>query len=56
MSQFAGKTVFVSGGTSGITLASRSISRAEGANVFVISRPRQGVEAAVAGLRAWCAG
>ncbi|SMO97562.1 NAD(P)-dependent dehydrogenase, short-chain alcohol dehydrogenase family [Thalassovita litoralis] len=52
VSQFAGKTVFVSGGTSGINLGIAQHFAREGANVFVISRDSAKVEAAVAGLRA----
>lgn len=52
VSGFAGKTVFVSGGTSGINLGIARYFAAEGAKVFVISRDPQKVEAAVEGLRA----
>lgn len=52
VSGFAGKTIFVSGGTSGINLGIARYFAAEGAKVFVISRDPQKVEAAVEGLRA----
>ena len=49
---FAGKTVFVSGGTSGINLSIAQHFATAGARVFVISRDPAKVEAAVASLRA----
>lgn len=50
VTDFAGKTVFVSGGTSGINLGiARHFARC-GARVFVISRDPAKVEAAVQGL------
>lgn len=52
VSGFAGKTVFVSGGTSGINLGIARHFAAAGAKVFVISRDPQKVETAVEGLRA----
>jgi len=52
VSGFDGKTVFVSGGTSGINLGIARHFAREGARVFVISRDPQKAEAAVAELRA----
>jgi NAD(P)-dependent dehydrogenase (short-subunit alcohol dehydrogenase family) len=48
---FAGKTVCVSGGTSGINLGIARHFAGAGARVFVFSRDAAKVEAAVAGLR-----
>ena len=45
---FSGKTVFVSGGTSGINLGGAKGFSGAGANVFTISRDPAKVEAAVA--------
>ena len=50
MSEFQGKTVFVSGGTSGINLGIAQHFAQSGARVFVISRDPDRVEAAVQGL------
>lgn len=47
---YQGRTVFVSGGTSGINLGIAEAFAASGAAVFVISRKPERVEAAVAGL------
>ncbi|WP_254919055.1 SDR family oxidoreductase [Oceanicola sp. 22II-s10i] len=52
MTTFAGKTVFVSGGTSGINLGIARHFAGEGAKVFVISRDPNKVGAAVEELRA----
>lgn len=51
MSTFTGKTVFVSGGTSGINLGVARHFATQGARVFVISRNPDKVAAAVEGLR-----
>ena len=51
VSEFAGKTVFVSGGTSGINLAIAEHFAGQGARVFVISRDPQKVGRAVETLR-----
>lgn len=51
MSAFAGKTVFVAGGTSGINLGIAQHFAREGAQVFVISRDQAKVDAAISGLR-----
>ena len=45
---FSGKTVFVSGGTSGINLGIAQAFGAAGAKVFVISRSEDKVAAATA--------
>ncbi|WP_269713816.1 SDR family oxidoreductase [Caulobacter sp. NIBR2454] len=47
----AGKTAFVAGGTSGINLAIAERFAEQGANVAVISRSQDKVDAAVAGLK-----
>lgn len=47
---FAGKTVFISGGTSGINLGIAQGFAAAGAKVFVISRSQDKVDAAVASI------
>jgi hypothetical protein len=47
---YEGKTVFVSGGTSGINLGIAEAFAGAGAAVFVISRNPEKVESAVAGL------
>lgn len=52
VSDFAGKTVFVSGGTSGINLAIAQYFARHGAKLCVISRDSAKVEAAVASLTA----
>lgn len=52
MSEFTDKTVFVSGGTSGINLAIAEHFAREGARVFVISRDPDKVSAAVGTLKA----
>lgn len=52
VSDFAGKTVFVSGGTSGINLGIARHFATLGAQVFVISRDPAKVAAAVQGLQA----
>ena len=49
---FAGKTVFISGGTSGINLGIAHGFAAAGAKVFVISRSQDKVDAAVASILA----
>lgn len=49
--EFSGKTVFVSGGTSGINLAIARHFASLGGQIFVISRDPAKVEAAVVGLR-----
>ncbi len=49
---FAGKTVFISGGTSGINLGIAEGFAAAGAKVFVISRSQDKVDAAVASITA----
>ena len=49
---FSGKTVFVSGGTSGINLGVAQGFAAAGARVFVISRSQDKVDAAVESLNA----
>jgi NAD(P)-dependent dehydrogenase (short-subunit alcohol dehydrogenase family) len=49
-SDYEGRTVFVSGGTSGINLGIAEAFAGAGAAVFVISRNPEKVEAAVAGL------
>ena len=51
VTEFAGKTVFVSGGTSGINLGIAQHFARSGARVFVISRDPAKVDAVVAGLR-----
>ena len=51
MTTFSGKTVFVSGGTSGINLGIAQHFARGGAQVFVISRDQGKVDAAVAALR-----
>lgn len=48
MSQLNGKTALVTGGTSGIGLATAQRLAAEGAHVFVTGRRQSGVDAAVA--------
>ena len=52
VNEFAGKTVFVSGGTSGINLGIARHFAAAGARIFVISRDPAKVALAVDGLRA----
>ncbi|HKG00051.1 MAG TPA: SDR family oxidoreductase [Xanthobacteraceae bacterium] len=49
--RFDGQSVFVAGGTSGINLAIADAFAAHGANVAVMSRAQQKVDAAVASLR-----
>ncbi|MCP5082712.1 MAG: SDR family oxidoreductase [Alphaproteobacteria bacterium] len=49
---FAGKTVFISGGTSGINLGIAQGFAAAGAKVFVISRSQDKVDAAVSSILA----
>lgn len=49
---FAGKHVFVAGGTSGINLAIASAFAEAGANLFVVSRSKDKVDSAVAQLGA----
>ncbi|WP_319824032.1 SDR family oxidoreductase [Thalassovita sp.] len=51
VSEFKGKTVFVSGGTSGINLGIAQHFAREGAQIFVISRDSAKVQAAVDSLR-----
>lgn len=48
MTRFSGKTVLVTGGTSGIGLATAQRFAAEGAHVFVTGRSQSRVDAAVA--------
>lgn len=48
MTQFSGKTALVTGGTSGIGLATAQRFAAEGAHVFVTGRTQERVDAAVA--------
>lgn len=48
---FSGKTLCVSGGTSGINLGIARHFAGQGANVFVFSRSQDNVDAAVAGLK-----
>lgn len=49
---YAGKTVFVAGGSSGINLGIAQAFARQGARVAIASRSRERVDAAVAGLRA----
>lgn len=51
VTEFTGKTVFVSGGTSGINLAIAEHFAQQGAKVFVISRDPQKVSAAIQTLK-----
>lgn len=47
MEQFAGKTVFITGGSSGIGLASAKLLSAQGANVAIFARNRYKLEEAI---------
>ncbi len=50
MGQLSGKTAVVTGGTSGIGLASARAMVAEGARVFITGRSQDGVDEAVAAI------
>ena len=50
MNQLIGKTALVTGGTSGIGLATAQRFAAEGAHVFITGRGQHGVETAVASI------
>jgi NAD(P)-dependent dehydrogenase (short-subunit alcohol dehydrogenase family) len=54
--QLDGKTAVVTGGTSGIGLASARLLAAEGAHVFITGRNQKGVDDAVAGIGAGVTG
>ena len=53
---FAGKNAFIAGGTSGINLAFAEALSAAGANVAVLSRSQDKVDAAIEGLQAIAGG
>ncbi|PZT99209.1 MAG: short-chain dehydrogenase [Gordonia sp. (in: high G+C Gram-positive bacteria)] len=56
MAQLTGKTALVTGGTSGIGLASAQRLTAEGAHVFITGRSQTGIDAAVSTLGAQATG
>ena len=52
--KYAGKTVFIPGGTQGIGKAIAALLAAKGANIAVFSRSKKNVDAALADIKAHC--